>query len=367
MVFPAARRAIKSAAELDATASRHLQQYGALNCIAPLDESCRSSTLAPNTVGFTSTFRSLSSGREDEVRASFIQITSSDQSLRCERESLRSTNFEGDAKVSRNSARVSLLSLVVLLSLNSYTLADTASNRMSANVDRAYGVFKAEMIREGGATGDEQSDSSDFYENDNKSKRLRLSSCDNYDAIYPTEGPLRSTLMELAYRVTYAESVLQLQKYPKDAWVMPLRKYESGLIDKIRKGRRNNIGSEFMFPGSLSKEINARLAQMKSDKPKTIARGECGGGADPYRIFINPSEATVRVIPKIMYNYCKSVGINPVDFDHCDLWHAPILNGQEIYLAGLYMMVIKVGTTYSDVTEIDAARFDSDVHFEAKQ
>lgn len=182
-------------------------------------------------------------------------------------------------------------------------------------------------------------------------KQLPLFDCDRPFIETPR---VEGNMADVAYEVTNAQDMLELNGYPPEVWRQELRKFEETAVARIHKG--SPILEKMRM--DLVKRINDAVKKRKL-KLRKFEFEACGGGPLSLTASIKPNEAEVFAIPKVFYRYCEKKGVDPLDRDQCDYWLPTIRNGDSVEMGGVYVYRVVF-----DGQETKPKTIDSDRYFE---
>lgn len=251
-------------------------------------------------------------------------------------------------------SKIPLVGLSFLLLLSDSACAKQATDLLTGDTRKAYDIIKFLIKAEQGLkdlTTDGDGGGSDYFP---------LSTCSSSASEYVVEGNLRNTLVGLAYDVVIAEARLQQFKYPVSVWRKPLGEFERRWLQNIENGSRINSDGESIsdfWLAPLSEEINQNISNAGLNLKVTEPMAECGGPPATFKIVVRPGDAKAQLIPEFFYQYCRKVGLDPSNEDACDLWHAPISNGDRVALGGVYRYRIVRNGKHTPISSFDLDGF----------
>ncbi|MQW55268.1 hypothetical protein [Sinorhizobium meliloti] len=236
--------------------------------------------------------------------------------------------------------------------------ADSASHHMSENIDEAYTIIKDFIAQKYGRDhpvppGEAESETPNGEE---PGYPLALAQCSTGGDNYVSEGPLRQTLIAIAFMTLVAEQQLSRAKYPPDLWEPALDDFETKALNSVNEGKRLGF-EEWPSLENASEEINNNIRTRGMKMRPTTPFSECGGGPARFRIHVEPNSARAMLMPKMMYTYCKTIGKDPSNREACDFWHAPIEHEQWVYLGGVYKLRFQLGANLTPIEEFDFDRY----------
>jgi hypothetical protein len=245
-----------------------------------------------------------------------------------------------------------LIACAIFFSFSVGASAQKATDQLSGDPRGGYGIIKQNIKADWDhkVLGLDGSDASGSY--------VPLSTCQSGETAYVVEGKLRNTLVDLAFYIVIAEALLKQYEYPESVWRAPLDEFEEQQLQRIRNGFRVGQDAYAMDAHeSLSQNINRNISNAGLGLKPTIARAECGGPANKFTIAIVPVDAKAQLILELYYKYCRQIGLDPSDEQACDLWHAPISNGEKVSLGGTYRYRMVINGRRSSIELLDADRF----------
>jgi hypothetical protein len=187
-------------------------------------------------------------------------------------------------------------------------------------------------------------------------KSLSLRDCSSGSTRFAVKGPIRMALVDLAYVMLQANSVLTKNNFPPELWQPALQKAEAEGVVAIERRKSNEMSFEGLmdrFSNSLNQAVRSKNLRL----PSVNAVPECGGPPNVYRIHTKPPLGQVEAISKFWYLVCQKQKLDADDPSKCNTWLAPIRHGERQNLGGIYKYRVRWTERSTPLSEFDADRY----------
>lgn len=249
----------------------------------------------------------------------------------------------------RSSLVAILVFLCGLMDSGSAIFAQTSTELIGKNQRASYFTIKEAMNADRRAT---------WTGGDGYPAKLPLRGCTSGSTVFVVRGPIRKSMVELAYMVLIARSALVKHKFPREIWEDRLMKLEEAGLHLLAtfKSEESFDTETYRLMDNFAASINQAAKSQKLRLLEVIGNPECGGPPIEYKISVAPTNGEVFIIPTFFYIVCEKQNLNPID-PKCDNWFPPLRHGEHQMLGGNYKYRIRSNETFGEVKDIDTDRY----------
>lgn len=164
---------------------------------------------------------------------------------------------------------------------------------------------------------------------------------------------------ELAYDMALIQASLS-NRFPIFLWKPQFDNYESVALERIKKGTYRESQTH-TFRRNIAAALNAWSVSVRSGHLSVSPDAEgCGAGEVVVVIRPTPRAGRIQYIPRLAYDYCKSVGVNPNNIQLCEYWtdysQAAVYHNTPsggVILSGRYKIMVEWHDGVVDVRDLD--------------
>jgi hypothetical protein len=194
---------------------------------------------------------------------------------------------------------------------------------------------------------------------DGHPRTLTLRDCSTGSTRIVVRGPLRASMIDLAFVILQANQALTKGRLPESLWKDALQKVEEDGLTRLA-AFKDHVSFDrelFELTEGFASRLNRTIKSRRLRLPEVKANPECGGPPSEYQVLTRPKDGSVAIISKFYYIVCQKQRIDPNDASRCDHWFPPIRHGERQALGGIYKYRIRWSDRATDVKEFDADRY----------